>query len=105
MLSEFTYRTLRAHDDGCRLAADPTLCLVKRTIEERRATLIGGLVRLGQSPYDPLNALPVRNTQSVRLSQQFVTTTVSELCSVPAVDYQPYLHQRYDDLSAVDHRR
>lgn len=105
MLKEFTFRTRRDPGDGCRLAVDPTLCLVRRNIEERRATVVAGLVRLGQSPFDPLRALPVRVTQSVRLSQQFVRSTVTDLESVPAADYEPYLHQHYDDLSALDRWR
>ena len=94
--TEFTFRTRRALDAAMRLAEDPELVIVTRTIEERRAATVGGVVRLGGTPFDPIRELPIRKTHGLRIAQQFVTLSARSAGNVPADWHHSFLHHRYD---------
>lgn len=98
--TEFTFRPTRAIDDPSQLAADPDFVRLACVIEERKAATVGGIVRLGGLPYDTIRDLPMRNIRGTRLVQQVARRSVESVDSVDASDFQPFLHQRYDDLSA-----
>ena len=100
--TEFTFRTRRALDGAMALAEDPELVIVTRTIEERRAATVGGIVRLGGTPFDPIRELPIRKTHGLRIAQQFVTVSARSAGSVPAASHEPFLHHRYDPSPVAD---
>lgn len=100
--TEFTFRTKRSIDHALDLAEDPELVLVTRTIEERRAATVGGIVRLGGSPFDPVRDLPVRKTHGLRIAQQFVTLSARSGGHIPADSHRPFLHHRYDPSPVAD---
>lgn len=93
---EFTFRTRRALNEPMDLAEDPELVIVTRTVEERRAATVGGIVRLGGTPFDPIRELPIRKTHGLRIAQQFVTLSARSAGHVPADSHRPFLHHRYD---------
>lgn len=95
---EFTVRITRDAADPSRLEADPVLCLVEHDVEERRAVKIGGVVRLGRAPRDPVADLALRSVDRLRLAQQRRVTRVSPITTVDASAFEPFLHQRFDDL-------
>ena len=100
--TEFTFRTRRALDGAMALAEDPELVIVTRTVEERRAATVGGIVRLGGTPFDPIRELPIRKTHGLRIAQQFVTVSARSAGSVPAASHEPFLHHRYDPSPVAD---
>lgn len=99
--TEFAYRTQRTSSGDFGLAADPELVVITRSIEERRAAKVQGVVRPGACPTDPLRQLKVRKTLGLRLSQQFVTVAARTIGSVPADDYLPFIHHRYEVAPAT----
>lgn len=100
--SEFTFRTRRALDQAMGLADDPELVVVTRTVEERRAATVSGIVRLGGTPFDPVRELPIRKTHRLRIAQQFVTLSARSAGRIPAEAHQPFLHHRYDPSPVAD---
>ncbi len=93
---EFGFRTHSTFDEPGVPSEDPELVYITRTIEERRAAKTDGIVRLGGSHLDPIRTFTLRRTQGVRLSQQFIDVSAQVIGSVPANDFQPYLHHRHD---------
>lgn len=75
---------------------DAVVMRLERTVVERRAVTVTGAVRLGASPYDPLNSIKVRRTGSIRLSQRTTRLDGRPVATVPMSLVAPYLHQRYD---------
>lgn len=100
--TEFTFRTRRSLDEAVGLAADPEIVIVTRTIEERRAATVGGIIRLGGTPFDPVRELPIRKTHGLRVAQQFVTLSARSAGHVPADSHRPFLHHRYDPSPVAD---
>ena len=102
--TEFTFRVHRALDGARAIDGDAELVVVTRTIAERKAAKVGGIVRLGASPFDPVRELPLRQTHGVRIAQQFVTVSARSAGRIPADDIVPFLHHRYDPppLPATD---
>jgi acetoacetate decarboxylase len=98
---EFGFRARRSFERPGVLEADPEIVLITRTIEERRAAKTDGIVRLGGSRLDPIREFKVRRTHGMRLSQQFIDVSARVIGTVPAADFGPYLHHRYD-LDPID---
>jgi acetoacetate decarboxylase len=102
--TEFAFRIIRSVSDPSALAADPELVAITRSVEERKAAKVAGIVRLGHSPIDPVRDLVVRHTDRSRLAQQFVTIGAKVVDEVPAADFLPYVHQRYDHVAEARRR-
>ncbi len=100
--TEFTFRVSRAIDGARAIEGDAELLVVTRTIEERKAAKVGGIVRLGASPFDPIRELPLRQTHGVRIAQQFITVSARSAGRIPADDIVPFLHHRYDPPPVAD---
>ena len=60
-----------------------------------------GEVILGDSPLDPVAALPVTKLHSITLSQRATVVNARTVGTVPAENLIPFVHQRYDDLSVL----
>lgn len=94
--TEFAFRITRSVGDPSALAADPELVAITRSVAERKAAKVAGIVRLGNSPIDPIRDLVVHRIDRSRLAQQFVTIAAKVVDEIPAADFLPYVHQRYD---------
>lgn len=81
------------------LEGDPFLVHSHKSSRERRAEIVEGEVMLGDSPLDPVADLPVRELQSITLTQRATVVDARTVGTVPADDLIPFMHQRYDDLS------
>lgn len=103
--TEFAFRIDRSVNDPSALASDPELVAMTRSIEARKAAKVTGIVRLGDSPMDPIRDLAVRQTHRSHLAQQFVTVDAKVVDTVAAADFLPYVHQRYDHIPASLQRK
>lgn len=62
---------------------------------------VDGEVRLGESPLDPVADLVVRRVVDINWTERASSQIGRTIARVPAADFAPYVHQRYDDLSVL----
>jgi acetoacetate decarboxylase len=80
---------------------DPMLLYCRRDEKTRTLWSVDGEVTLGESRFDPVADLPVRQLRSIELAERSSIQTGEVMTTVPADWITPYVHQRYDDLSPV----
>ena len=62
---------------------------------------IDGTVVLKDSPLDPIADLTIVKMVDLNWTERASTQVGRTIGPVPAADFAPYLHQRYDDLSVL----
>lgn len=103
VLTQFAFKATPGAEDPSRLDADPLIVHHAVRTTERQAVDLSGFVRLGRSPHDPVNGLPIRRIGAITLSQRTVVGSATVAGSVPAADFAPFAHQRTDHHPDVTH--
>jgi acetoacetate decarboxylase len=98
--TDFYFKFLPA-PDGKGFDSDPALVYCHRREQIRRLESVEGRVQLGESRFDPVADLPVRQLVGITLSERSSVQRGEIHGTVPGEWIRPYAHQRYDDLSPV----
>jgi acetoacetate decarboxylase len=88
--------------EGVGFESDPVLLCGPKTEEARVFEGIDGDLILKDSPFDPVADLVVRRIVDINWSERVTTPFVGQfVCKLDPEDVLPYVHQRYDDLTAL----
>jgi acetoacetate decarboxylase len=87
--------------DGKGFDTDPALVYCHRREQTRKLERVDGEVSLGESRFDPVADLPVRQLGQIILAERSSIQRGEIHGTVPGEWLRPYVHQRYDDLSPV----
>ena len=98
--TDFYFKFLPA-PDGKGFDTDPALVYCHRTEQTRKLEAVTGTVTLGESRFDPVADLPVRQLIDITLAERSSIQRGEIHGTVPGEWIRPYVHQRYDDLSPV----
>ena len=80
---------------------EPSLIYCHRDEVTRKLESVDGEVILRESRFDPVADLPVRKLRSIELAERSSIQIGEFKTFVPGDWIQPFVHQRYDDLSPV----
>jgi acetoacetate decarboxylase len=94
----YCFKCLPALERGKGLEFDPLLVRLEWQHALANAQRMTGEVVLRESMFDPVADLPVRRMVSMTYEEGRTRSSGKVLCSVPAANLLPYLHQRYDDV-------
>lgn len=83
------------------LDSDPLLVHSYKHHKERQVELVDGVVTLKDSPLDFVADLPVRRVVEITWSERATVLRGKVMGAVPRADIEPFLHQRYDDMSVL----
>jgi acetoacetate decarboxylase len=97
---DFWFKFMPA-SNGVGLEADGVLVYGEKHESARVHEGVDGEVILKDSPLDPVADLVVRRVIDINWTERASTQVGHTVCSVPAADLLPYVHQRYDDLSVL----
>ena len=92
------------HPDGTGLEGDPALVYCRRHEVARVVRTVTGDCKLFDAPLDPVADFPVRRVVSFEYAELATEQTAELVGRVPAAWIAPFLHQRYDDLTALGAR-
>jgi acetoacetate decarboxylase len=98
--TDFYFKFLPA-PDGKGFDTDPALVYCHRAEKARTLEAVQGTVVLGESRFDPVADLPVRELRAITVSERSSIQRGEIHTTVPGEWLRPYAHQRYDDLSPV----
>jgi acetoacetate decarboxylase len=87
------------------LDQDPLLVYGEKTERTRVHESIEGELLLKEAPLDPVADLVVRRMVDLNRTERASTQVGRIIGPVPRAALEPYLHQRYDDLSVLGARR
>jgi acetoacetate decarboxylase len=87
--------------NGDGLEADPWLVYGEKHESARVHEGVAGEIVLKDSPLDPVSDLVVRRVVDINWTERASTQVGRTVCTVPAADLLPFVHQRYDDLSVL----
>jgi len=87
--------------DGKGFDTDPALVYCHRRELTRKLESVEGEVVLGESRFDPVADLPVRQPGPIILAERTSVQRGEIHGTVPGEWLRPFVHQRYDDLSPV----
>ena len=91
--------------DGVGLDGDPAFVYCHRREKGRNLRAVDGELKLLESPLDPVADFPVSRLISIEYGELATVQTGEIVGSIPAADFLPYVHQRYDDLSVLGARK
>jgi acetoacetate decarboxylase len=95
------YFKLSPSPEGVGLDGDPLLVHCHRHERARRVRAVDGDLKLMDSPLDPVADVPVRRILSFQFAELASTQRAEIVGRVPAAWLEPFVHQRYDDLSVL----
>ena len=87
------------------LDQDPLLVYGEKTERTRRHEGIEGDLILKEAPLDPVADLVVRRMVDLNWTERASTQVGRVIGPVPREGVQPFIHQRYDDLSVLGAKR
>jgi acetoacetate decarboxylase len=90
---------------GTGLEGDPAFVYCRRHETARVVRPVTGECKLLDAPLDPVADIPVRNIVSFEYAEIASSQTGELVDRVPAAWLEPFMHQRYDDLSVLGARR
>ncbi len=83
------------------LDADPLLVYGEKTERTRVHETIEGELILKEAPLDPVADLVVRRMVDLNWTERASTQVGRVIGPVPRSNLEPFIHQRYDDLSVL----
>ena len=87
------------------LDQDPLLVYGEKTERTRVHESIEGELLLKESPLDPVSDLVIRRMVDLNWTERASTQVGRIIGPVPRAALEPYIHQRYDDLSVLGAKR
>jgi acetoacetate decarboxylase len=85
--------------DGKGFDSEPSLVYCYREEATRALSRVDGTVTLTESRFDPVVDIPVRAIRSIEFAQRSSSQRGEIVEKVPGESLEPFLHQRYDDLT------
>ena len=87
------------------LDQDPLLVYGEKTEKTRLHESIEGELILKEAPLDPVADLVVRRMVDINWTERASTQVGRVIGTVPRAGLEPFIHQRYDDLSVLGAKR
>ncbi len=97
----YCFKAFPSCERGVGFAQDPLLVRLEWRHHHRNVWPLEGSVTLTESPFDPVADLPVRRLVRMEYEEGQTESNGTVLRPVPGEWLLPYLHQRYDDPTAV----
>jgi acetoacetate decarboxylase len=98
---DFWFKVSPSAETAGELDQDPLLVYGEKVEKARVHEGIEGDVILKDSPLDPIADLEIRSMVDLNWTERASTQVGRIFGPVPRADLEPYLHQRYDDLSVL----
>lgn len=102
--TDFWFKVSPSAERPGELDQDPLLVYGEKTETARVHEGIDGDLILKDSPLDPVADLVVRRVVDLNWTERASTQVGRIIGPVPRADLEPFLHQRYDDLSVLGSR-
>ena len=99
------YFKLLPDPSGSGLEGDPAFVYCRRHEVARMVRPVEGECKLLDAPLDPIADFPVRKVVSFEYAEIASSQRGEVVGRVPAEWLEPYMHQRYDDLSVLGAKR
>jgi acetoacetate decarboxylase len=99
--TDFWFKVSPSAERPAELDQDPLLVYGEKTETARVHEGIDGDLILKDSPLDPVADLVVRRVVDLNWTERASTLVGRIIGPVPRADLEPFLHQRYDDLSVL----
>lgn len=97
----YCFKALPACEKGGGFDGDPLLVRLEWKHQHTLSAPVEGELELRESPFDPVADVPVRRLLSMEYEEGTTESNGRVLRPVPGEWILPFLHQRYDDPSAV----
>jgi acetoacetate decarboxylase len=97
----YCFKALPACEKGGGFDGDPLLVRLEWKHQHTLSAPVEGELELRESPFDPVADVPVRRLISMEYEEGTAESNGRVLRPVPGEWILPFLHQRYDDPSAV----
>jgi acetoacetate decarboxylase len=99
--TDFWFKLSPSAETPGRLDQDPLLVYGEKTERTRLHEGIEGELIIKEAPLDPIADLVIRRIVDINWTERASTQVGRIIGPVPRADLEPYLHQRYDDLSVL----
>ncbi len=103
--TDFWFKVSPSPETPGGLDQDPLLVYGEKTERTRVHESIEGELLLKEAPLDPVADLVIRRTVDLNWTERASTQVGRIIGPVPRAALEPYLHQRYDDLSVLGAKR
>ncbi len=101
---DFYFKISPSPEHKDHLDSDPLLIHSYKHHKERDVELVDATVILKDSPLDPIADLPVRRIIDCTWAQRATVINAKVMGTVPRANIEPFIHQRYDDMSVLGSR-
>jgi acetoacetate decarboxylase len=101
---DFYFKISPSPENKDHLDSDPLLIHSYKYHKERDVELVDATVILKDSPLDPIADLPVRRIVEATWAQRATVINAKVMGPVPRENIEPFIHQRYDDMSVLGSR-
>lgn len=101
---DFYFKISPSPENKDELDCDPLLVHSHKHHAERDVELLDAEVLLKDSPLDPIADFPVRRIVDATWAQRSTVINAKVIGTVPRADIEPFIHQRYDDMSVLGAR-
>jgi acetoacetate decarboxylase len=98
---DFWFKVSPSAENPGELDQDPLLVYGEKTEKTRNYRAIDGELILKDSPIDPIADLVIRRMVDLSWAEKASTQVGRIIGPVPRENLQPFLHQRYDDLTVL----
>jgi acetoacetate decarboxylase len=98
---DFYFKISPSPEDKGILDSDPLLVHSYKHHKERNVDLLDAELILEDSPLDPIADLPVLRIVDAVWSERASVINAKVMGTVPRADIEPFIHQRYDDMSVL----
>lgn len=103
--TDFWFKLSPSCEEAGTLDQDPLLVYGEKTERTRLYQTIEGELILKDAPLDPVSDLVVRKMVDLNWTERASTQVGRVIGPVPRVALEPFIHQRYDDLSVLGAKR
>src|SRR5262249_14413319 len=103
--TDFWFKLSPSCEEAGVLDQDPLLVYGEKTEKTRRHEGIEGELILKEAPLDPVADLVVRRMVDLNWTERASTQVGRVIGPVPRANLEPFIHQRYDDLSVLGAKR
>jgi acetoacetate decarboxylase len=103
--TDFWFKISPSCEEAGVLDQDPLLVYGEKTERTRVHETIEGELILKEAPLDPVADLVVRRMVDLNWTERASTQVGRVIGPVPRANVEPYIHQRYDDLSVLGAKR
>ncbi len=103
--TDFWFKMSPSCEEAGVLDQDPLLVYGEKTERTRLHEAIDGELILKEAPLDPVADLVVRRIVDLNWTERASTQVGRVIGPVPRANLEPFIHQRYDDLSVLGAKR